>query len=196
MWLCPMYFRIWANSLEIRLMCDFVGTGWRTQTFSVCPGIFNDRLAKYFLVQRCLNRGLIKPLSFSIWINHNFIQPLQFGITFKLLSQIPLLDHMKVDNYFAVPQEKTSCGFFKQRRTDQSAYSWPEWSNIYGSSPAGTWRQNDVVLTPMRRDQNYVLLMSIWRDDVASTSVRRHFDFMCLPYHEDHDQDKFSAKIY
>ena len=38
MWLCPMYFRIWANSLEIRLMCDFVGTGWRTQTFSFCPG--------------------------------------------------------------------------------------------------------------------------------------------------------------
>ena len=34
--------------------------------------------------------------------------------------------------------------------------------------PAGTWRRNDVVLTSMRR--NYV----------ASTSIRRHCDVMCL----------------
>ena len=39
--------------------------------------------------------------------------------------------------------------------------------------PAGTRRQNDVVLTSMRRD------------DVASTSVRRHFGTICpLGYHD------------
>ena len=36
------------------------------------------------------------------------------------------------------------------------------------SSPAGTQRRNDVVLTSMRRK------------DVTSTSIRRHVDVMCL----------------
>ena len=36
-----------------------------------------------------------------------------------------------------------------------------------GSIPVGIWCQNDVVLTSMRRD------------DVASTSIQRHFDTKC-----------------
>ena len=42
------------------------------------------------------------------------------------------------------------------------------WSHHWQHSPADTWRRNDVVWTSMRR--NYV----------ASTSVRHHFDVMCL----------------
>ena len=36
-----------------------------------------------------------------------------------------------------------------------------------GACPVGIWCQNDVVLTSMRRD------------DVASTSIQRHFDTKC-----------------
>ena len=37
-----------------------------------------------------------------------------------------------------------------------------------GLYQAATWRRNDVVLTSMRRDE------------VASTSVQRYYDVMCL----------------
>ena len=39
---------------------------------------------------------------------------------------------------------------------------------IQYKNPAGTWRQNDVILT------------SIWRHYVTFTSVRRRYDVMCL----------------
>ena len=38
---------------------------------------------------------------------------------------------------------------------------------MYVMVPAGTWRKNDVVLMSMRRD------------DVASTLIRRHFGIKC-----------------
>ena len=40
---------------------------------------------------------------------------------------------------------------------------WCEYGALITLYPAGTWRKNDVVLPPMRRDY------------VASTSIRRHF---------------------